>query len=235
LKYRDTRIDEAILRALYINKTLTFNTLLEKAGRIRGKNYNKHSKKYEIARAAFNSHIKYLVKENMIDKYDHGRGKPVEYFLTYKAKQQIRLKFFNPDSKLNKNSAIDTETKEKRENMYLLLFFVLKDEQEMYDLLSSVNIHNKGAQHMFGRRYALEHMGLTKEELEEAFTLLKSEGLIDSIKKENNDNHQILYKIKDKSLYDLINDHLFLATHVRLKLILIWSHIRKPTIEETKC
>ena len=87
---------------------------------------------------------------------------------------------------------------------------------------------------MFGRRYALEHMGLTKEELEEAFTLLKSEGLIDSIRKEENDNHQILYKIKDKSLYDLINDHLILATHVRLKLILIWSGIRKPTIEETK-
>jgi hypothetical protein len=87
---------------------------------------------------------------------------------------------------------------------------------------------------MFDRRYALEHMGLTKEELEEAFTLLKSEGLIDSIKKENKDNHQILYKIKDKSLYDIINDHLILAMYVRLKLILIWSYIRKPTIEETK-
>jgi hypothetical protein len=65
LKYYDTTIDEAILRALYIGKTITFNTLLEKAGKIRGRNYNKHSKKYEIARAAFNSHIKNLVKQNM--------------------------------------------------------------------------------------------------------------------------------------------------------------------------
>jgi hypothetical protein len=44
----------------------------------------------------------------------------------------------------------------------------------------------------------------------------------------------MLYKIKDKSLYDLIKEHLTLATYLRLKLILIWSYIRKPTIEETK-
>ena len=86
LKYPDVTINEAILEALFKNGTSTFNMLLEQAGEIRHKNYNRYSKKYEIARAAFSSHIKNLTRQNLISNYDHGRGNPVEYNLTDKGK-----------------------------------------------------------------------------------------------------------------------------------------------------
>ena len=118
--------------------------------------------------------------------------------------------------------------------MFLLLLFVLKDEQEMHDFMSSINMNHKRSQHMFGRRYALEHLGLTNEELQEALVLSKSEGLVNPIKRGKNQDDHLSYQITDKALYDLIENYLVLAIYIRIKLILIWSHIRKPTIEERK-
>ena len=87
---------------------------------------------------------------------------------------------------------------------------------------------------MFNCRYTLEHMDLTNQKIEEIFSLLESEGLISPIKIVNNEADRLPYKIADVSLYYLLDDHLRLAMHIRLKLILIWSKIRKPTREEAE-
>jgi hypothetical protein len=77
-------------------------------------------------------------------------------------------------------------------------------------------------------------MDLTNQKIEEIFSLLESEGLISPIKIVNNEADRLPYKIADVSLYYLLDDHLRLAMHIRLKLILIWSKIRRPTTEEAE-
>jgi hypothetical protein len=61
----------------------------------------------------------------------------------------------------------------------------------MYELLSLTDLAGKRVQSTFNRRYTLEHMGLTNEEVEEALYLLKSEALISAIRIENNESFSI--------------------------------------------
>ena len=71
----------------------------------------------KISRSAFTFHIKKLIDDQLLRKDDDGkRGRPVYYFLTEKAKQQVRLKIRGEISKIKNN-----DDYKRRRNLYLLL------------------------------------------------------------------------------------------------------------------
>lgn len=78
-----------------------------------------------IAKGAFNFHIKKMLIENLLHKSDTGeRGKPVYYSLSYKAKQEQRLRILEHISQ-HQNEDDERETEEqRRQRMYILLFFL---------------------------------------------------------------------------------------------------------------
>jgi DNA-binding HxlR family transcriptional regulator len=134
-------IDRAIIRALYINTTLSSNELRRQAGR----SYKK------VWPSVFFDHIEHLIKQKLIDKNETGgRGKKVYYFLTEKAKEAYRAGILEITEKKEDNDTKHTQRlrnrfeKESqelmRQKMYLLLFFFGTIDHPVYELHSEMEL-----------------------------------------------------------------------------------------------
>jgi hypothetical protein len=78
----------------------------------------------------------------------------------------------------------------------------------------------------------LEHLDYSREEVEEAFRLLKDkEGVIQPVVEYEG---ELRYVIIDKKLSEFIMDCALFSNSVMLKMQNIWSYIRKPTPDEIK-
>src|SRR6266487_17730 len=146
LRY-NTILDNLITTIVGKNKTISFNELHRMTNQI----YKK------IPRSVFTFHIKKLIDEGLLGKDDDGkRGKPVYYFLTEKAKQEVRLKIRGEISKIENNDD------DKRRKLYLLLlvseftfredeYGCIKTEDELEEFLAKIHtsrqhlvIHDEG-------------------------------------------------------------------------------------------
>jgi hypothetical protein len=134
----DEQIDTWIIKALTEIATLHYMGLLEYI----------HKSYRHISLDTFNSHIKKMLSEDYIGKYDTGeRGKKVYYFLTEKTKQMERLKILDFKSKKEIAELNNQSEEERRLTAYLVIFFLglgydypLKTEEELKKFLSEAGV-----------------------------------------------------------------------------------------------
>ena len=123
MKYKSD-LDYKIINILHEHITLHYNELFKLV-----------NNELHISRDAFNYHLKYLIQQKRLSKRDHReRGKPVYYFLTEEAKDELRANclIINPHKQ---KSEFHVETlEERRQKMYLLLLFAQSTNGTIHSL-----------------------------------------------------------------------------------------------------